>query len=238
MKRRLLVVRPQPGNAATLAAAKALGLAAVGEPLFRIVATRWTPPALEDFDAVLIGSANVLRHGGEALTGCASLPAYVVGKSTAEAARKAGFEVVATGSGGLQDLVARLGQDGRKRVLRLAGAEHVSLRIAPNTVIATAVLYEAQPLSMGSDCAALLRDGAVVLLHSTAAARHFASECKRLAIHRNAISLACLGPRIAAAAGAGWASVASAERPDDTALLALAAWMCQNGRFGETDNNN
>ena len=234
----LVVIRPEPGNTATLAAARALGLEVHPEPLFRIVATAWVPPPVAQFDAVLIGSANAVRHGGQALAGYAALPAYVVGRATAQAARDAGFTVAASGSGGLQDLTAKLTQDGRKRVLRLAGAEHVALASAPGTAINTVVVYEAEPLQLGLVCASLLGKGAVVILHSVAAARHFAAECERQGVVRGSVALACLGPRIAAAAGDGWASVASADRPDDTTLLALAARMCQTARFGDTDDNN
>ena len=228
----LLVVRPEPGNAATLAAASALGLPAHGDPLFEVVPVAWTAPPVAGFDSVLIGSANVLRHGGEALVGYATLPAYVVGQATAEAARQAGFAVAAVGCGGLQGLVARLAEDGRHRVLRLAGAEHVPLAIPTDAAIETVVVYEARPLPLRATMVALLGQNAVVMLHSAAAARHLAAECDRLSIARHNVALACIGPRVGAASGEGWASVASAERPDDTALLALAARMCQNPRFG------
>ena len=235
MNRPLLVVRPEPGNCATVAAARALGLTAWSEALFRIAPTTWNPPPAPEFDAVLIGSANALRHGGQALAGYAALPAYVVGEATAEAAREAGFSVAAIGSGGLQDLIARLSRDKRRRVLRLAGADHVALTLAEGTEFVTAVVYEALPLAMSADCAVRLGQGAAALLHSAAAARHFAAECARLRVDRGAVALACLGPRMADAVGEGWASVASAERPDDTALLALAREMCQNARFGDND---
>jgi uroporphyrinogen-III synthase len=237
-RRPLLVVRPEPGNAATLAAAQALGLAAHGEPLFRVVPRPWTPPPAAEFDALLIGSGNVLRHGGPALGNYEALPAYVVGETTAQAARAAGFTVGATGSGGLQDLVPRLVEDGHRRVLRLAGAEHVPLRAGPDTGIETVVVYAAETLQLGNAAAAVLAQQPFVLLHSAAAAARFAAECDRLRVDRGTISLACLGPRVAAAAGIGWASVASAERPSDSALLALAAGMCQTGAFGKTDANN
>jgi uroporphyrinogen-III synthase len=233
----LVVVRPEPGNAATVAAAREMGCDVHGEPLFEIVATSWESPSAGEFDAVLIGSANALRHGGPALAGYAPLPAYVVGKATAQAALEAGFSVAATGSGGLQSLVAALAQAGRKRVLRLAGAEHVALDAGSEMTIETVVMYEAVPLGLSPAGASLLRTGVVAMLHSAAAARHFAAECERAGIERGTIALACLGPRIAAAAGAGWATVASAERPDDTALLALAARMCQTANFGDTDDN-
>ena len=232
----LLVIRPEPGNAATLAAARATGLEAHGEPLFEIVATAWDATPATEFDAVLLGSANALRHGGGALARYVALPAYVVGKTTAEAARQAGFAVAAVGSGGLQGLTARLAGDGHRRVLRLAGAEHGALTVPPDTAIATVVVYKARPLPLSTASAALLGDDTVVMLHSAAAAHHFAAECDRMSISRASIAIACLGGRIAAAAGDGWASVASAERPDDFALLALAVRMCQNGVLGDTDN--
>lgn len=234
----LVVIRPEPGNATTCAAARDLGLEVYGEPLFRIVATAWVPPPAAEFDAVLIGSANALRHGGGALARYAALPAYVVGNTSAQASRDAGFTVAATGSGGLQDLLAHLALDGRQRVLRFAGAEHVALDAAPGTAITTVMVYEAEPLQLTPACAARLAHQTIVMLHSAAAARHFAVECERSRIARGLISLVCLGPRIAEAAGDGWASVASAPRPDDTALLALAARMCQTTHFGDTDANN
>lgn len=233
----LVVIRPEPGNATTVAAARALGLEVHGEPLFRITATAWEPPPVAQFDAVLIGSANALRHGGQGLDRYTALPAYVVGRTTAEAARQVGFPVATTGSGGLQNLTTHFARDGRKRVLRLAGAEHVALDAPPGTVITTVVVYLSEPLPLSPACAALLTEGAVVMLHSAAAAHHFATECERQTVARGSIALACLGPRIASAAGGGWASVASAARPDDTALLALAARMCQTARFGDTDDN-
>lgn len=234
----LLVIRPEPGNAATVAAAKVLDLEPFGEPLFEIVPVAWSASPAANFDAVLIGSANVLRHGGDALARYTALPAHVVGESTANAARAAGFAIAATGSGGLQQLVDRLARHGHRRVLRLAGAERVVLSVPAEIAVETVVVYDARPQPLCPASVALSGRSTVVLLHSAAAARHFAAECDRLAIARDRVALACLGPRIAAAAGPGWASVASAERPDDTALLALAARMCQKPHFGDTDNQN
>ena len=41
-----------------------------------------------------------------------------------------------------------------------------------------------------------VRGGAFVLLHSAAAARHFAAECERLAIDRSGVSLAALSSSV------------------------------------------
>ena len=73
----------------------------------------------------------------------------------------------------------------------------------------------------------LLADGALVLLHSAEAARHFAGECARLGIARAGVALAALAPRVGEAAGDGWAAKGIALSPRDDALLALAQEMCQ-----------
>jgi uroporphyrinogen-III synthase len=76
--------------------------------------------------------------------------------------------------------------------------------------------------------APLLASGAaLVLLHSAATASHFAAECDRLGLPRAGITLAALGPRIAAAAaGQGWVAVHTAARPDEAALMQLAFDLC------------
>jgi uroporphyrinogen-III synthase len=76
---------------------------------------------------------------------------------------------------------------------------------------------------MTAELAVILAPGALVLLHSAEAARHFARECARVAIDRAIIALAVLAPAIAAAAGEGWAALRMAEFPTDPALLASAA---------------
>ena len=88
------------------------------------------------------------------------------------------------------------------------------------------VVYAARPKPMPAELADCLREGAVVMLHSVAAAEHFRAECERLAIDPARIRIAAFGPRIAEAAGAGWGAVRAAERPEGGALLALARDMC------------
>ena len=80
---------------------------------------------------------------------------------------------------------------------------------------------------MAERLAKLLRTGSIVLLHSANAAAHFANECSRMDVKRDQIRLACLGPRIADAAGNGWAEKTIAEQPNDSALLVLVKNMCK-----------
>ncbi len=227
----MVIVRPEPGSTATLADARAAGLEAVSYPLFAVRPLPWVAPQPATFDALLIGSANSLRHGGQGLVSYKGKPAYAVGRTTAQAAAAAGLRVVACGSGGMQALFAELVPDHR-RLLRLAGRARVTLVPPPGVTVIEQVVYDSIAVPMPRDLARLLTTqalaGAVVLLHSAEAAQHFADECSRLRIPRGRLRLAGLGPRIAAAAGSGWADVAIAERPDDTALLALTGQLCQN----------
>jgi uroporphyrinogen-III synthase len=112
------------------------------------------------------------------------------------------------------------------RLLRVTGAEHVPLATSDGIEVETRVAYESVALPLPETLAARLRSGVLMLLHSAAAARHFAAECDRCGVPRNAIALAALAPRIADAAGEGWRELRSAAAPSEAALLALARDMC------------
>ena len=116
---------------------------------------------------------------------------------------------------------------GPAHLLRIAGEEHIPL-IAPDGVTFTEVIaYRSLALPLDPAAPALAAGDALALLHSAATARHFAAECDRLGLPRAGIALAALGPRIAAAAGEGWAAVHTAVRPDEAALLAMSRELCK-----------
>ncbi|MGZ3264269.1 MAG: uroporphyrinogen-III synthase [Croceibacterium sp.] len=222
----ILAIRPEPGCQATVIAGQAAALAINSCPLFEIRLLEWTlPPG--HFDGLLLGSANALRHGGPLVDNLVDIPVYAVGEATAEAARQRGFAVVRTAHGGLQNLLNDMAGE-HLRLLRLASRERVPLTPPLGIAIETAVAYDSIGLPLPARVAARLKNGALVLLHSAAAARHFAAECDRLAVHRGKIRIAALGPRIAQAAGTGWAKVRSAAEPNEAALLALAREMCHD----------
>ncbi len=223
----LVVIRPEPGCASSLSAAQSARLEAYGFPLFKVVARNWDAPPPERFDAILGGSGNAFRLGGRGLSGLRSLPVYAVGESTAAAARAAGFTVTAIGNGGLQALLAELEPD-HCRLLRLAGDERVPLTLPKGVTMFERVIYASEPQPFPADLVAVLRDPAMVAVHSAEAARHVAAECVRHGIRRSPLRIIALSQRIAHAAGDGWGEVAVATIPNDNALLALALQMCQD----------
>lgn len=226
----IIAIRPEPGRTATVEAGRASGLAIEGWPLFEVRPLAWEAPVPDEIDALLLGSANAVRHSAPQVSAFRAKPVYAVGDATAAAAEAAGFTIAAAGRGGLQALLDTLA--GPLRLLRVTGAEHVPLVPPAGVEIETRVAYESVPLPLARQRAERLGAGALVLLHSAAAARHFAAECDRSGVPRNAISLAALGPRIAAAAGDGWREVRSVPEPREAALLALAREMCHDPAGG------
>ena len=232
MTRRLFLTRPQPGWDASAQLARSLGITVAGEPLFTVEPVAWAPPDPANFDGVLIGSANALRHAGEAMVAFTDITAYVVGHATGEVAAAAGFRQIVVGNGSLQPMLDSLA-DQPLKLLRFAGQTHVDLAVPPAITLDTRIVYRTVVQPLRAQVAAQLRDGGVVTLHSGEAARHFADEITRLNIGRAALTLATLAPRVAALAGEGWQSVHIADHPRDLALLALACELCQTEQRGE-----
>lgn len=230
----VIVIRPQPGCDTTVEAARAVGLDARGFPLFEVRPVTWDAPPRHEFDALLIGSANAIRHGGPAIGRYTGKPAYAVGQATADAAREAGLAVVSVGKGGLQRVLDQVRPE-HPRLLRLAGRERVPLQPPLGVTVSERVVYASEPLPMPPDLAELLAGPALILLHSGEAASHFARLCDEAGVTRERLLLATLGPRIASAAGEGWGAVRVAYPPSDPALLAIAREMCQEAGAMTTD---
>lgn len=223
----LVIIRPEPGNAASTAAARQLRMEAHGFPLFEIAAKSWEAVPPGQFDALLAGSAQVFRHGGRGLAALRELPVYAVGEATAQAAREAGFRVTHVGDSNMQSLLAALAPEHRK-LLRLAGEDRVALTLPKGVTLEERVVYASVARPFPPELVELLRMPAIIALHSAEAARHLTAQCVSHGIKRAPLRIAALSGRIASAAGDGWGEVAVTAFPEDKALLALARQMCQD----------
>lgn len=211
--RPLVILRPEPAASRSAAKAAALGLRVVAMPLFEVAPVDWTAPDPAGFDGLVLTSANAVRHGGAGLDRLKSLPVHAVGEATAEAARAAGFAIAATGAGGVEGLRLPPGQ----RLLHLAGRDHRAIAGAT-----TIIVYEARPTAPPDGMDRLA--GSVVAVHSPAAARRLAE----LVEERAAVAIAAISSAAAEACGPGWQCVEAAAEPSDSALLALAARLCES----------
>ena len=220
----VLAVRPQPGLAATMTAGEALDLNMIGYPLFEVQPRAWECPDPAKIDALLIGSANAIRHGGEGLALLKDKPVHGVGEATADAARGAGFAVASCGAGGLQKVLDTIAAPAR--LLRIAGADHVPLDPPAGVSITKVIAYASVPMELPEPLRPLHDMGLTVVLHSAAAARQFASESRRLGLERGRIALALIGPRLVEPAGTGWRAIHVSPAPNDQALLEMVREMC------------
>lgn len=203
-----------------------MGLSAVVSPLFAIQPVDWQPPDPAGFDAVLMTSANAVRFGGQELFRYFKLPLFAVGHATAQAALDTGFAKVIVGRGDGAAIVALAVARRKKRLLHLAGREHMHIENG-GASIERRIVYASDPIEHLPGAAAdALRAGAVALLHSARAARLFGSLVDAAGIDRRHIAIAGLSEAVVAAAGAGWAAIAAASLPNDDALLEIAAGLC------------
>lgn len=214
--RRLLVLRPEPGASLTVERACKLGLDAFAVPLFEIEAVPWEVPEPALFDAILFTSANAVRNAGEGLQKLRGLAAYAVGESTAKAALEAGFEIAATGEAGVDRLLGSIRPE--LDLLHLCGEERREPD-APTQRITPVRVYRAKPL-LSPDLSG--SEGTIALVHSPRSGARLGE----LVGNRRSIAIAAISRASAQAVGHGWERVEYCAQPDDDALLALAARLC------------
>lgn len=225
---KLLIVRPEPGASETAARARKLGLDPVVAPLFEIRPLPWRAPGPNGFDALLLTSANAIRHGGDALARFAHLPCYAVGAASADAARGAGFGDVRIGAGDGAAAAAMMEKDGVRRAFHPCGRDRAAPG-EPGIPILHVPVYAADPIGdLPADAKAALDSGALVLVHSPRSGALLA----RLVPDKAGVAVAAISAAAAQAAGSRWRSVAVAAAPSDEALLELAAKLCQTESHG------
>ena len=196
---------------------RAAGIAAIAVPLFAVVPVAWTSPRQPSrFDALLVTSANAMRHGGAGLSALRALPVAAVGKASAAAACAAGFRVVVVGTGDAGAAVDDARTAGFTSLLHLGGRERITI-----TDVEAITVYASEALTIDPAATAQFVDR-TILLHSARAARSVATLVDRDDRDRARIGIAALSDAVAVAAGSGWRRIAIAAHPTDAALIAAA----------------
>ena len=212
-----LVLRPEPGNAATAARLARSGIAVRCCPLFIVRPIAWSPPDPRRYDALLLTSANAIRHAGAGLSDVAGVPVLAVGEATARAASAAGLAIALVGTSDAATLVAEARSTGSQRLLHLSGRDHGTLPAVDQITV-----YASDLRPVVAEEVAAWR-GHVALLHSPRAARRLAALVDEDG--RAGMAIAALSPAVAKAAGTGWAAVHIAPTPTDPALIATATQL-------------
>src|SRR5882757_7959785 len=145
---RLLVTRPEPDNARTAAALRHAEHEVLLAPLLHIEAVAGADFGTPPWAGILLTSAN----GARALAGHSrrgelmALPVLAVGRSSAEAARAAGFTDVTSADGDADDLgrlAAQRFAGARQPLLYLAGEDRSGELAVPSLAVRIVVVYRA-----------------------------------------------------------------------------------------------
>ena len=180
----------------------------------------------------MLTSANAARAvaAHRSLARLVALPAFAVGRRTAEAARAVGFRDVHSADGDkadLGDLLRAQFGAAREPLLYLAGEDRAGEISAGGLVVHTAVVYRAVKAErFEPPVAAALGEGALdgVLHFSARSAEAYLACAARGGIGDRALAPVhyCLSRQVAAPlTAAGAAAVRIAARPDEAALLEL-----------------
>jgi uroporphyrinogen-III synthase len=227
---RLLVTRPEPDNERTAQTLRAKGHDIVLAPLLRIEAVTDADLGPPPFAAILFTSANGARaiadhpRRGELIR----LPVLAVGRSSAEAARRAGFANVTSADGDARDL-ARLAAErfagAKAPLLYLAGEDRSGELTLPGAPVRTVVVYRAAMAeSFPADARdALMRGGIDGVLHfSRRSVESYVACARDIGSPAMAPVHYCLSARAAEPLRvAGATRIHVAAHPDETSLLAL-----------------
>ncbi|QIG78635.1 uroporphyrinogen-III synthase [Stakelama tenebrarum] len=220
MSRPLAVLRPEPGNAITAGRIAQLRRPVLRLPLFETRRVDWQPNGAGGFDALLLTSANAIRHGGPGLEALRGLPVLAVGSATASAANDAGFRIAVTGPGNAETLIEKAEAAGFRRALHLAGRNR---RLREGGIIACIeTVYTSDPRDLDEAAVAQLA-GSVALIHSPRAGARLAELCSETI--RCEIAVAAISENAAMSLGQGWARIATAPEPGDFALIETACTL-------------
>jgi uroporphyrinogen-III synthase len=234
----ILVTRPQPDNARTVAALRAKGLEALPAPMLRFEAVAFQDDADAGYGAVIVTSANALRAVADqaAIVRLKELPLFAVGERTAEAARDSGFQNVISADGDATALRELMVKSVRAKTLKktttllyLAGAD-LARDLAGELGergfnVVTQTTYRMAPVtSLSRDvCGAFAAHGIEAVLHySRRSARAFLDAARAGGVEISALAIpqCCLSEQIAAIVrDAGATQVMVASSPDEKALF-------------------
>jgi uroporphyrinogen-III synthase len=231
---RLLVTRPEPDGERTAAALRERGHEALLAPLLRVDVIREAEIGPGPWSALIFTSANAVRAveahpRGRELSG---LRVFAVGRRTKAAAQAAGFSGVVEGGGDVRALARSIAQWAHRDsapLLYLAGDDRsgdlAGDLAADDLAVHTVEVYRAvKAREFPRPVLAALAAGGIdgVLHFSRRTAEAYLDCAHRAGLRENDIAHYCLSPQVATpilAAGARYVRIA--ERPEESALLAL-----------------
>jgi uroporphyrinogen-III synthase len=235
----IIIIRPEPDASRDVAWLKRYQVPAIAVPVMQATKRPFDVPDIGAFQAVIFTSRHAVAAIADspAIGALRALPAYAVGRSTAFAARQAGFAEVVTGHGGGSGLVPLLVADLRPHAgaLLWPSATTISFDIAASLVDFGFAVQRLPVYAMPAqtDIGRQLPDrlpthsSAAVVAMSARSIDLFSTMLRdnQLDQRRHIITVIAASHSIAEAAGAGWADILLAKAARRTRLLAIATFM-------------
>jgi len=231
--KRVLVTRPEPDNAQTMACVSALGLKPVRLPLMVRENLETSLPPPDGFTAIVFSSANAVRALAERgeLSKYTKLPVFAVGEKTGSAARQAGFDLITIAHGNVSTLMTLLDEQNITGSIFYPSAKTIAhdltATLAPSGILAiTTPVYDMRPLAaLQPEIIAELRAKKIdaVLFYSRRTAQIF---CRLLlnsldSSQRVALTCICLSENVAAPLlDAKFSRIVLADYPSEEGIMA------------------
>jgi uroporphyrinogen-III synthase len=233
---RILVTRPSSENTPLANLLEGCGHTVIHSPMLTIQQTPFQSPG-EKAHAVVFTSRHAVAPAAS-IAAVRVLPAFCIGPASADAAKAAGFTVVAQANGDRGTLIGEIARHRPKHILFMSGADErgdIVSELAAAKVRATrSIVYRAALATAFSDDArAALAAHAldIALLFSPRSASAFAKLSHDVTgFDRSKLTIACLSDAVAEAAGGNWATVHVAAAPTTKDILECAGLLCDSAR--------
>ena len=235
----IIIIRPEPDASRDVAWLKRYQVPAIAVPVMQAKKQPFEVSNIGALQAVIFTSRHAVAAIADspAIGALRALPAYAVGRSTAAAARQAGFDEVITGHGGGSGLVPLLIADLHPHVgaLLWPSATTISFDMAASLETFGFAVQRLPVYAMPAqtDIGSQLPDR--LLTHSSAAVVAMSARSinlfstmlrdNQLNHRRHIITVIAASQSIVTAAGAGWADILLAKAARRSRLMAIVALM-------------
>lgn len=235
----ILITRPEEQAQAFAQALKGMGYTTLTEPMLTINSVPFTPPDLQEFQALVFTSVNAVRFFAQQSLN-RHIPVFCVGDKTAEVAKSHGYSVVYSASGageGLAHLIVSRSED-RKRPLLHPRAADIAVPLqrwlaGHGMTLVPLIVYKAEKTRVLSPvCQEALLGGRIAMIpfFSKRTAESFLALVQELGLTHTLATIKALSISasvVQSVQSFPWLDVCMAKTPDQDGIIELIRRVSQ-----------